>query len=87
MKNLSKTLKYMINTGEGYRNTYCASGIIKLSEIIKFEINELNNMDIIDFMKLNYSNYNPYLTYDNTSLIQYTLKFIANMCPVRIRPS
>ena len=69
----------MIKSGVGYRNTICTSGVTKLSEIIDFEINELNNMDIIDFMKLNYNDYKPDISFDNNGLKDYTLTFIANL--------
>lgn len=79
MSGLSRTLSYMIDTGEGYRNTYCTSGVTKLSEIIRFEMNELGNRDIIDFIGSNYLGYIPSTISDTEYLIKYTLEFIANI--------
>lgn len=71
----SNTLNYMIKSGEGYRNTCCTSGVSKLSDIINFEVIELDNKDIFDFMQNNYSSYDI----NSEDIINYTLHFIAKI--------
>lgn len=84
MSGLSRTLAYMIDTGEGYRNTYCTSGVTKLSDIIRFEMYELGNRDMVDFLGLNYKGYRPSTDFDIEYLIQYTLCFIANIFNAKV---
>lgn len=53
----SKTLNYILETGEGYRNeNYGGAGVYKIKDIIEYEILELNNKDIIYTLnKFNYA--------------------------------
>ena len=58
----SETLKTMLATHTGYRNeSYSGSGVRDLMDVIYFEIEELDNMDILytmsKFYGLDFSNY------------------------------
>ena len=77
--NYSNTLEFMIKDGEGYRNTYGTFGVSDLSDIIKFEVNELHNTDIFDFMRNNYKAYSVNPLYDKNNKIEYTLYFISRL--------
>ena len=77
--NFSKTLNYMLKSGEGYRNIGLSSGIKNLSKIISFEYTGLDNSDVFDFMKTNYKDYDIDSIETAEELIDYTLNFIANL--------
>lgn len=51
----SKTLDKMIDENKGYRTeTFSGSGVKDLKDILYYEITELGNTDILDYMKKNY---------------------------------
>lgn len=51
----SQELKQILNTKIGYRNEgYSGSGETDVRDVIKFEMYELGNEDILDFFKENY---------------------------------
>ena len=77
--NFSNTLNFMIRSGKGYRNISATSGITKLSDIIDFEVNELNNSDIFEFMENNYDEYDIKSLEYPKDIIDYTLSFIAKL--------
>lgn len=51
---ISNCLHGMITSGEGWRNHYGSSGITDLREVLTYEVKELGNTDIFDFVQKNY---------------------------------
>ena len=51
MKKLSNVAISILDSGVGYRNDNISSGVINLDEIVKHELYQLYNFDIIDTLK------------------------------------
>lgn len=76
MKKLSNVAISILDSGVGYRNDNISSGVINLDKIVKHELYQLYNFDIIDTLKKIYPEFKiPWYT---ISIPFAILSFIAN---------